>query len=164
MRQTSAQSVLDENSANTATSVSVANLENSILTETARKICGLLLRRRVRVQQNLLRSLMRLNDVPVAEEVTVDTLSLLFLKPRMQLPEVLFRSHMNRWVVRSRIHRLIFPLSCSWWLVGWSMPVCPTFGVEPRRRQVRGKASGCQHSARDTMVFIAGAATTHQYD
>jgi len=39
----------------------------------------------------------------------------------------------------------------------------PTFGVEPRRHQVRGKASGCQDGARDTMVFIAGAAITRQY-
>jgi hypothetical protein len=38
-----------------------------------------------------------------------------------------------------------------------------TGGVEPRRHQSRGKASGCQHSARDTMVFIAGAAIAHQY-
>ena len=38
-----------------------------------------------------------------------------------------------------------------------------TAGVEPRRHQARGKASGCQDSARDTMVFIAGAAITQQY-
>jgi len=38
-----------------------------------------------------------------------------------------------------------------------------TLGVEPRRHQAHGKVSGCQHSARDTMVFIAGAAITHQY-
>jgi hypothetical protein len=40
---------------------------------------------------------------------------------------------------------------------------CPTVGVEPRRHQTRGKGSGCQDSARDTMVFNAGAAITHQY-
>ena len=42
-------------------------------------------------------------------------------------------------------------------------PVHLTVGVEPRRHQAHGKVLGCQHSARDTMVFIAGAAITHQY-
>jgi hypothetical protein len=37
-----------------------------------------------------------------------------------------------------------------------------TFGVEPRRLQSRGTVAGCQHSARDTTVFIAGAAITYQ--
>ena len=37
------------------------------------------------------------------------------------------------------------------------------FAVEPRRSQCRGKASECQDSARDTIVFIAGAGSTHQY-
>jgi hypothetical protein len=45
-----------------------------------------------------------------------------------------------------------------------ALQVCPTAGVEPRRHQARGKVSGCQHSARDTMVFIAGAAIPQQYD
>jgi hypothetical protein len=40
--------------------------------------------------------------------------------------------------------------------------VWPMFGVELRRPQSRGTVSGCQHSARDTMVFIAGSAITHQ--
>ena len=38
-----------------------------------------------------------------------------------------------------------------------------TGGVEPRRRRARGKATECQVGSRDTMVFIAGAANTHQY-
>ncbi len=43
------------------------------------------------------------------------------------------------------------------------MAVRLTAGVEPRRHQACGKVSECQHSARDTMVFIAGAAITYQH-